>query len=356
MGTESRRTDPSLAEELLEEGYRFDFFEAVRVLERLYPHRRAVGHEATPTEEVVRFRTRLALTFPPSAIHEVTEPDQDTHKPVEMTVAFMGLTGPLGVLPRHYTELLLERVRKKDFVLRDFLDLFNHRVISLFYRAWEKYRFPIAYERAIAKHTEYDDFSLGLFDLISMGTKGLRGRLEIGDEALLFYAGLLGQHPRSASALSGILHDYFEIPVEVRQFVGQWLLLTKENRTRLGGEANNILGVNAIAGNRVWDQQARFRLRLGPLTFAEFRRFLPAGKGFRPLVQFTRYIVGQEFDFDVQLILRAEEVPACQLGEKGARAPRLGWTTWLKTKEFTKDAEDAVFTGHLTQVGAIPDA
>jgi type VI secretion system protein ImpH len=354
MATESRRTDPSLAEELLEEGYRFDFFEAVRVLERLYPHRHAVGRDASPAQEVVRFRSRLSLAFPPSAIHELAEANGND-RPVEMTVAFMGLTGPLGVLPRHYTELLIERARRKDSTLRDFLDLFNHRLISLFYRAWEKYRFPIGYERAVAQQRGYDDFSLNIFDLIGMGTKGLRGRLQIGDEALLFYAGLLGQRPRSASALVGILHDFFEIPVEVRQFVGQWLLLSKENRTHLGGEGNNALGVNAIAGSRVWDQQARFRLRLGPLTFREFSQFLPAGKTFRLLVQFARYIAGQEFDFDMQLILKAEEVPKSQLGATGERAPRLGWTTWLKTKDFTHDAEDAVFAGRVTQVGALPD-
>src|SRR5262245_47148317 len=205
MATEGRRTDPSVEEELLEEGYRFDFFEAVRVLERLYPHRQAVGHEALPSDEVVRFHTRLSLAFPPSMIHEVTEPDGGT-QPLDMTVAFMGLTGPLGVLPRHYTGLLLERVRRKDHTLRDFFDLFNHRLISLFYRAWEKYRFPIAYERAVANRAPYDDFSLTLFDLISMGTKGLRGKLEVGDEALLFYAGLLAQHPHSASALTGLLY------------------------------------------------------------------------------------------------------------------------------------------------------
>ena len=354
MATEGGRTDPSLAEELLEEGYRFDFFEAVRVLERLYPHRRAVGRDASPVQEVVRFRSRLSLAFPPSAIHELTETNGGD-RPVEMTVAFMGLTGPLGVLPRHYTELLIDRARRKDSTLRDFLDLFNHRLISLFYRAWEKYRFPIGYERAVAQQQEYDDFSLNIFDFIGMGTKGLRGRLEIGDEALLFYAGLLGQRPHSASALAGILHDFFEIPVEVRQFIGQWLHLSKENRTSLRGEANNSLGVNAIAGSRIWDQQARFRLRLGPLTFREFNRFLPASKTFRLLVQFARYIVGQEFDFDVQLILKAEEVPKSQLGATGERAPRLGWTTWLKTKDFTHDAEDAVFTGRVTQVGALPD-
>lgn len=354
MATEGGRTDPSVAEELLEEGYRFDFFEAVRVLERLYPHRKAVGRESLPAEEVVRFRTRLSLSFPPSMIYEVSEPDGGT-KPLDMTVAFMGLTGPLGVLPRHYTELLLERTRRKDHALHDFFDIFNHRLISLFYRAWEKYRFPIAYERALANRAQYDDFSLNLFDLINMGTKGLRGKLAIGDEALLFYAGLLAQHPHSASALTGILRDFFEIPVQVVQFLGQWLTLSPGNRTRLGGDANNALGVNTVAGNRVWDQQARFRLRLGPLTFSEFHRFLPASRLFRPLVQFTRFIVGQEFDFDIQLILKAEEVPACRLGEKGERAPRLGWTTWLKTKEFTRDADDAIFSGALTQVGALPD-
>ena len=353
MATESGRTDPSVAEELLEEGYRFDFFEAVRVLERVFPHRHAVGRDASPTQEVVRFRSRLSLAFPPSAIHELTEVEGGD-RPVEMTIAFMGLTGPLGVLPRHYTELLIERTRRKDTTLRDFLDLFNHRVISLFYRVWEKYRFPIGYERAVAQRHDYDDFSLNIFDLIGMGTKGMRGRLEVGDEALLFYAGLLGQRPHSASALTGILHDFFAVPVEVRQFIGQWLHLSKENRTSLGGETNNSLGVNAIAGSRVWDQQARFRLCLGPLTFREFHRFLPASNTFRLLVQFARYIAGQEFDFDVQLILKAEEVPRSQLGATGERAPRLGWTTWLKTKDFTHDAEDAVFTGRLTQVGAIP--
>lgn len=355
MATQSRRSNPSLEDELFEEGFRFDFFQAVRVLERLYPHRQPVGRDANPSREVVRFRSRLSLSFPPSAIHEVVQAE-DGSGPAQMTVAFMGLTGPLGVLPRHYTELLLERVRRKDQTLRDFLDLFNHRFISLFYRAWEKYRFPISYERAVARREGYDPFSLYLFDLIGMGTKGLRGRLEVGDEALLFYAGLLAQHPRSASALAGLLQDYFGVPVRVAQFIGQWLSLSKENRSRLGpGEANNALGVSAIAGSRVWDQQAKFRLRVGPLTFAEFCQFLPEGNTFRPLVQFARFFVGQEFDFEVQLILRAAEVPWCRLGGMGESAPRLGWSTWLKTGEFTRDAEDAVFSGRLTRVGALPE-
>jgi type VI secretion system protein ImpH len=348
MATQSRRTDPPLEQLLLEEGYRFDFFQAVRVLERLYPQRQPVGQGGEPAEEVVRFHAHPSLSFPASAIYEVTRPE-DENQPAHMTVAFMGLIGPLGVLPRHYTELVLEQGRQKEYALRDFLDLFNHRLISFFYRAWEKYRFPISYEREIAKGEGYDAFSLYLFDFVSMGTKGLRGRLEVSDEALLFYAGLLAQHPRSSSALKGFLQDYFGVPVRVLQFVGQWLFLSNEDRSCLGSNgANNILGESALIGDHVWDQQAKFMLQVGPLTFAEFCRFLPVGDTFRPIVQLARFFVGQEHDFDIQLVLKAKEVPKCELGKTGEDAPRLGWSTWLKTTEFTHDAEDAVFAGRLT--------
>jgi type VI secretion system protein ImpH len=352
MAAQSGGTDSSVERLLFEEGYRLDFFQAVRVLERLYPYRQPIGGNATPADEVVRFRSRLSLSFPPSAIHEIT-PAKDGEEPAQITVAFMGLTGLLGVLPRHYTELLLERVRHKDLTLRDFLDLFNHRLISLFYRAWEKYRVPIAYERVALKRQEDDRFTLCLFDLLGMGTKGLRGRLAMDDKVLLFYAGLLAQHPRSASALAGLLQDYFEVPVAVTQFIGQWLRLSKENRSCLGGDAaNNALGVSAVAGERVWDQQAKFKLRVGPLTFPEFCQFLPGESGFRVLVQLSRFFAGMACDFDMQLILKAAEVPWCRLGGTGEPAARLGWSAWLKTKEFTRDAKDAIFASSLAQTGA----
>lgn len=348
MAAQSRGADPSLEQLLFEEAYRFDFFQAVRLLERLFPERRPVGREVNPAPEVVRFRSHAALSFPPSAIHGIS-PAKDGEGPVQMTVAFMGVFGLLGVLPRHYTELLIERERHKDYALRDFLDLFNHRLISLFYRAWEKYRFPVAYERGVLGGEGPDRFSQYLFDFIGLGTQGLRGRLAVEDEAFLFYAGLLAQHPHSGSALVGLLSDYFMVPVEVVQCVGQWLALSATNRSRLGWRAgNSTLGVNTIAGSHVWDQQAKFRLRLGPLTYAQFCRFLPSGESFRPLVALTRWYAGQEFDFDLQLILRAPEVPPCRLGDAGPRGPRLGWSTWLKAAEFTHDADDAVLAGQLT--------
>jgi len=349
MASTNGRSDPSVEDVLFEEAYRFDFFQAVRLLELLHSERCPIGRQASPPEEVVRFRSHLTLAFPPSAIQEI-EPPRDGLGPVRLTAAFMGLTGPLGVLPRHYTELLLERARRKDFALRDFFDIFNHRLLSLFHRAWEKYRFHVAYERSVARDGEQDSFSDNLFDLVGMGTKGLRGRVGFGDEALLLYAGLLGQHPRSASVLQQIVGDYFGKPVAVIQFVGQWLEITAENRTRLGaGDANNALGTSAVAGTRVWDQQAKFTLRVGPLSYPDFGRFLPQGDAFQALVEFTRYCCGQEFDFDVQLVLKAPEVPWCRLG-----TAQLGFTSWLKTREFVRDADQVVFSGGLTRQGALP--
>lgn len=347
MAAQNRRTDPTVEDLLAAAGYQFDFFQAVHVLERLLPHRQPVGREASPGQEVVRFHAHTSLNFPPSAIHRITLPEDDD-QPAQMTVAFMGLTGPQGVLPYHYTELLSERARRKDATLSDFFDLFNHRMISLFYRAWEKYRVPVAYERAVLRHQGPDRFTLYLFALFGMGTEGLRGRQQVKDTALLLYAGLLAQHPRSASALAGLLQDYFAVPVTVIQCVGQWLPLSQAQRSRLGaGEMHNALGVSAVAGHRVWDQQAKFRLRVGPLTLAELRRLLPSGSAFLPLVQLTRFFAGQEYDFDIQLVLKAAEVPWCRIGGVGEHAPRLGWSTWLKTTEFVHDTDDAVLTVDL---------
>ena len=350
MASQSGRTDPSLAEILFEEGFRFEFFQAVRVLERLYNGREPVGGEAPLEKETVRFRSRISLTFPPSAIYEINEPAADGEQP-EMTVAFMGLAGLLGVLPRHYTEMILERTRHRDTTLRDFLDLFNHRMISFFYRAWEKYRFPVAYERAVKTRERYDPVSLYLFDLVGMGTQGLRQRLQVEGESLLFYAGLFAQQPRSASALEAVLADYFEVPVSSEQFIGQWLPLSKEQRACLGSAKSKTSLGGAILGARFWDQQAKFSLRVGPMGFKQLQRFFPTERTFKKLVQLARLHVGQALEFDLRLVLKAAEVPACRLGRPGPDALRLGWSSWLKSREFQYDADDAVIGSHWTRVG-----
>ena len=335
MATESRRTDPPLAQELLDEPYRFEFFQAVRLLERMYPDRSPVGREPDAANEVVRFRTRQTLSFPPCEIYDLAQDSSDDPRPPEMTVAFMGLTGPVGVLPYQYTELLMERARYNDTALWSFLDIFNHRMLSLFYRIWEKYHFPIAYERG-----EPDRFTSYLFGLIGMGTNGLRGQLSFKDEGLLLYSGLIAQRPHSACAMSAVLSDYFDVPAQVVQFLGEWLNLG-DNVTSLGRE-NSELGVSTIAGSRFWSDQSKFRVRLGPMPLKRFRAFVPLGSAYKSLSEFVRLFAGLEFEFDLQLVLKAEEVPFCLLQRNSDQAPRLGWTSWLKTCEFTKDDDQVV--------------
>ena len=328
-----------LDERLFDYPYEFDFFQAVRLLHLILNDRPGIGRIAKPNEEPVRFKARQSLEFPASSIHSLSVEGD----PPLMTVAFLGLTGVQGALPHHYTEHILARAQAKDFAMAEFFDLFNHRLVSLFYRAWEKHRFPVRFQLAAAKQ-QIDEFSQYLFDWIGVGTEGLRGRMAVRDQALLRYSGLLGQKPASAVSLTAILHDYFGVAVEIEEFVGAWYKLSEEDQCDLAGfELNNRLGEGAIAGDAVWDPQARFRVRLGPLKLVEFLEFLPDGKAVEELRDLVRFYVGPVLQFDLQLVLKAEEVPWCRLGDESPEGPRLGWCGWLKTGEFGQDAREAVF-------------
>jgi type VI secretion system protein ImpH len=299
-----------------------------------------------PSKEVVRFRSRLSLSFPPSAIYQI-RPGKHEQTPIEMTVAFMGLTGVEGALPRHYTELLLQREQANDYALKDFLDLLNHRFISLFYRAWEKHHCVIGHEEAIATGAR-DRFADLLYGLIGLGTKSVQDRFGGDHPTLLRYAGLLAHRPRSAHALQQCLSDAFQVPVQINQFIGEWLWLEEEDQTRIGvAGRNHLLGQSAVAGLKVWDQQARFQVRLGPVDFETCYQLLPSGHAYPTLNRLINFVAGPELDFNVHIVVKASEVPACRLEKTDAYAPRLGWTTWLTTKPRTQDAEDIIFPGSI---------
>jgi len=318
------------------EPFRFDFFQAVRLLERISPERKPVGRFVNPSLEAARFGATPSLNFPASQIQNLTRPEGG---PPFLRVNFMGLTGPTGVLPHAYTELIIERLRAKDRTLRDFLDIFNHRIVSLFYQAWEKYRFTVAYERG-----DRDRFSHNLLDLIGLGTAGLQDRQQVPDDSFLYYCGLLSMQTRSASAFRAILADYFEVPVEIEQFVGAWYAADSDTQCAVGEErgCSEQLGMGAIVGDEIFDQQSRVRIRLGPLSYAQYRDFLPGGGAWLALQSMTRFFARGEFDVEVQLVLRREEVPACELDGAGEAAPQLGWSTWMKSKEFGRDPDETV--------------
>ena len=359
-----------MSDRLFAEAWRFDFFQAVRLLS--HPARtreqasvgqttsgqanlgQSVGRDAAPDTEAVRFKTWTSKAFPAGDIHKLTQAEADpergrrTAPPPEMSVTFMGLIGAHGALPDHYTTLLIERVRQRDFAFRDFLDLFHHRTLSLFYRAWEKYRFPFNIERLGVDPPEEDLFTQCLAAFVGIGTSKLRDRSDHDDQVYLHYAGLFAQQPRSTVALERLLAEYFELPVRVAQYQGQWLRLAREDRSRLGGTENpggqfNRLGVNSVLGERIWDVQSKFRLLVGPLDRRQFESLLPSGGRLRQLMQLTRSYAGMEFDFDVQLILQPAEVPPCRLRAKGTEGGRLGWNTWLAARDYGETVHDAVF-------------
>jgi type VI secretion system protein ImpH len=365
MAPPSRRPAAPLSQDLLAEARRYDFFQAVRLIERLFPAEgekdlrpRPVGGDEEPAREAVRFRAAQSSSFAPSAISDLrVKPVKDRRarpRPhLEMLVSFLGLTGPSGVLPHHYTRLLIDRAREKDFMLQDFLDLFNHRLISLFFRAWEKYRYPPAYERSrIARPKGEDPFTGGLYALAGLGTGGLRGVLDVADQSFLYYGGLLAGSRRPALTLGRLLSDYLSLPVSVIQFQGRWLSISKEDRTVVSTSAaraaNHCLGRTAVLGEEFWDVRSKFRLRVGPLSLAEYSSFLPSGDAFRPLCQLARFYAGAELDFDVQLTLKAAETPELRLGSSGEIEPRLGWNTWLVSVPRAEGVREALFEAKET--------
>lgn len=309
----------------------------MRLLEKMFPERGAVGREASIAPEVVRFRSHVTLNFPASEIDELVETTEEYNdeQKLEMFVNFMGMLGISGVMPTHYTEIAMDRLRYRDTAMWSFLDIFTHRSVSMFFRAWEKYRFPVAYERG------RDDFTAYLFDIVGLGTKGLRGRMSLEDESLLPYSGLISQKPHSANSLGNILADYFGVKAKIEQFFGQWLDLDEESVTHLGA-TNSALGTSVIIGTRVWEQQSKFRVSLGAMTFKQFQAFLPNGSAHESLKSIVRFMVGLEFDFDVQLVLLAKQVPGTILTTRAVRRPMLGWTSFLKTKPFKKNDNQVV--------------
>lgn len=341
------RKGASLVEALYAESSSFDFFQAVRLLERgaedVDPGAsRAVGHDADPDREVVRFQALASLAFPSASVAKLERPAQG---PPRLQTTFFGLIGPAGVLPQHYTTLLIQRLRERDTSLRDFLDLFHHRLVSLFYRAWEKHRHYVGYERRRRTGRGGEDpLTAALLSLVGLGTEGLNHRLKVDDQAVVYYAGQFSHQPRSASALESLLADYFGVPLAVDQFQGRWLYLADDDCSRFPSGANLLgrhcrLGQDLIVGQRVWDVQSKFRLRIGPVGYDDFAQFMPSGDRLRPLCQMTRLYAGAEWEFDVQVILRREEAGGCQLGDSS----RLGWNSWVRSEPPSRDADEAVF-------------
>ena len=319
--------------------FRVSFFQMVRLLERLYPERKPVGLFVAPADEVVRFSAHTSFSFPASEIQSFTE---EPGRPNRLSVNFMGLSTVNGPLPQPYVELLLQRIQARDYAAGEFFDIFNHRMISLFYQGWKKYRFFVAYEQSAGKE---DLVTSAIYHLLGLGTEGLRGRMAVPDEAALFYAGLLSPTRRSAQGLQQLLADFFEVPVTIEQFTGTWKRLAPGNQTRLSDSESEMecLGRATIVGDEVWDQGGTVTVRLGPMPLARYREFLPGNPAAEQLASWLRYYARGEFDFLIRLMLIRDQVPEIKLTSEPEEMARLGFASWLKLKPFPRDPEEAMY-------------
>jgi len=321
-GGDGGRSLDLLLDALARAPQQFDFFQALRRIEVLQAGRREqprLGAALRPADEPIRLGQAADLRFAASALAQL-QAGVDGGPP-RLTVNFFGLLGPNGPLPLHLTEYARDRLRNADDpTMARFFDLFHHRMLLFFYRAWATAQPTVSRDRPAD-----DRFERYVGALAGYGLTAVRSRDAFPDTAKLFYAGQLAVQSRNAEGLAAVIGDFFAMPSRIEEFVGAWIDLPPDNRWYLGARSDRgQLGLSTIAGARAWTAQQKFRVVLGPLTRAQFQRMLPGGASLPKLVALVRSYVGDELRWDLKLILEERIEEPCRLG-----VSRLGWTAWL---------------------------
>ncbi|HWS12625.1 MAG TPA: type VI secretion system baseplate subunit TssG [Rhodocyclaceae bacterium] len=327
-----RTTDPvSYLRALEERPFDFDFYQVLRRIESFNPGRPRIGRAVRPVDEPVRLGQETSMSFAPAPLAAYIPAAEG--RPPRLQQRFFGLLGPNGPLPLHLTDFARERIlHGGDPTMARFLDVLNHRFLALLYRAWAQAQPTVSLDRPAD-----DRFVAYVGSLAGVGTGATTKRDAVGDYAKLFYSGLLVRQVRNRDGLAAWLAGFFRVPVRVEQFVGHWMRLPEQDRTRIGVDTEGArLGVGAVAGARVWDRQHKIRIELGPLDLARYESFLPGGSAIGRLVALVRQYLCLELEWDARLKLQREQVPRTRLGRYG----RLGWTTWLGTYRREEDAAD----------------
>jgi type VI secretion system protein ImpH len=328
----------------------FDFYYALRHIDAAIAGAVPLGRAARPRDEPLRLTQHPSLAFAPAALHQY-KPGVAAHGLGRLSVHHFGLFGPNGALPQHLTEYVQERIlHGKDETIARFCDIFQHRMILLFYRAWADCQAVTSVDRP-----DRDAFGRYAASLVGLGQASLKDRDSVPDHLKLHHAGHLARQARNAEGLIRPLAALLRVPVAVQEYCLQWLTLATDERTRLTsvalagaeakhrievGAASSRLGMGAIAGAKVPDVQHKFRLQLGSMPLHEFERYLPGGLRFFQVRDWVRNYLGVELAWDARLLLKRDEVPATRLGAYG----QLGWTSWLAMPpgRRTRDAEDVL--------------
>jgi type VI secretion system protein ImpH len=300
---------------------RFSLFAALRLLEQSFPQQPRLGEARKASDDAVRLGHKPHLAFASSDVSAYEE----TAQGARLEQHSFGLFGPNGPLPVHLTELAYERrLHAEDGAVIDFLNVFQHRLISLFYRAWANSDPATSFDRP-----DSDGFVTYVGALLGLAPPAARNRDAVSDYAKLSRAGLFAPQSRSADGLQRLLADYFDVSVQVREFSGEWVALPPELRCCLGGDCDPVtLGEGAFLGQATWQCQHKFEIVLGPLTLARLEAFLPGAADLRQLRALVRLYTSDEWAWKLRLLLLPQEIPPLRPGLAG----QLGWTTWLGTR------------------------
>ncbi|MBL8483342.1 MAG: type VI secretion system baseplate subunit TssG [Rhodocyclaceae bacterium] len=311
----------------------FDLFAAMRLIECAFPGLPRLGEAKLPNDEPVRLAQEVSLDFPPSPVAALV-PGRD-HQPPRLVQRVLGLFGPNGALPTHLTEYAFDRLRHEgDAALVRFLDLFHHRMLTLFYRAWAVSAPVVSLDRP-----GQDRFGNYLAAFCGLGGSAMRQRDSVPDSFKFAHTGIFGRQVKCADGLRQVLANFFHVPVRIEQWVARWLAIPPSEQSRLGRRHGfSMLGEDAVVGERVWDCQSKFRIVLGPLSLDDYRRFLPDAASYTRLRDIVKLYVGMEMDCDVQLILKRAEVPVARL----AGSVQLGWVSWLGVSGNGADPDDLI--------------
>lgn len=354
MADQNRTPSHVLMQALEEAAYRFDFFEALRLIESLNPEKPKLGTSIKASDDAVRFSQEPEMQFPASTLSFYSSRGSGAPR---LAVNFFGLFGPNGALPLHLTEYARERMRHHhDPTLSRFADIFHHRMISLFYRAWANARPAVAYDRP-----EADRFPFYVGSLLGVSGESFSNRDALSDRAKLFYSGLYAAQTKSPDGLQAIISDILAIEVRVEEFVGEWMEIQQNEHTRLGHTPQvATLGQSALLGAFVWGCQHKFRLVLGPLPLHQYLSLLPGAKALAQLTAIVRNYIGDELVWDANLILKKEQVPAeLALGKPSQwhassmnGDAQLGWSMWLGPRASPDDADDLMLNPFI-KLGAV---
>lgn len=327
-----------MLERLATDLHEFDFFQALRLLQAASLEKPRIGESVSISQDIVMLAQEPHMQFAPSAIESFSHGGAEARS--RMVVNCFGLLGPDGPMPLHITELVLARIRDGDHVLEQFLNVLQHRVMGLFFRAWALNQKTVDLDRRDGRN-----MARYVASIAGIGMEALQNRDEVPDLAKLYYAGRLACVAKNVDGLEAIVSGFFCVPCEVQEFCGHWITIPPEGACKLGkSPATGCIGMSLIVGSKVWQAQTKFRLRIGPLTREQLHRFLPTdGSGaWRRLKAWVRNYVGLELNWDVQFVLRADQVTAAQLG-----GGMLGWTTWTNTGAPERDADDVIIDADL---------